>query len=106
MLFLKKLIGEAIGRAAADPRIRQAAKDVYEDKIKPTAQSAWDKARPELEDTWKKTQPKMEEAWAKAKPKVAAATKKAASEAGRLADQIKQEVKDRSAAVSKSKKDP
>lgn len=97
MPLLKNLIGTAVRKAVEDPRVRQAAKDVYEGKIKPKAQSAWDQAKPELEEKWKQARPKMEEAWAKTKPAVAEATKKAASEAGKLANQVKREVQERAA---------
>ena len=97
MPFLKNLIGTAVRKAAEDPRVRKAAKEVYEHKIKPTAKSAWEKAKPELEQKWEETKPKAKQAWAKTKPAVAEATKKAAAEAGKLANQVKREVRERAA---------
>lgn len=101
MPLLKNLIGTAVRKVASDPRVRQAAKDVFEEKIKPTAQATWEKAKPEIEEKWEQAKPKMEEAWAKTKPAVAEATKKAASEAGKLANQVKREVQSRAAQKDK-----
>ena len=101
MPLLKNLVGAAVRKAASDPRVRKAAKDVFDGKIKPAAQSAWDKAKPEIEEKWEQAKPKMEEAWEKTKPAVAEATKKAASEAGKLANQVKREVQERAAKKAK-----
>ena len=49
---MKNLIGTAVRKVASDPRVRQAAKEVFEEKIKPTAQATWEKAKPEIEEKW------------------------------------------------------
>ncbi len=97
MPLWKSLIGTAVRKAAEDPRLRQAAKDVFEGKIKPKARSTWDKAKPEIEEQWERAKPRMEEAWAKTKPVMAEATKKTALEAGKLARQVKRGIQERAA---------
>lgn len=53
-------------RAAQDPRVRETAKNVFENEIKPRAKTAWDKARPEVEAAWEKAKPELEAAKRKA----------------------------------------
>lgn len=79
MPFLKSLVREAVRKAAQDPRVRDTAKRVFEDEIKPRAQDAWAKAKPEVEA-----------AWERAKPEVEAAKDKALKKAARLADRVNQ----------------
>lgn len=97
MPFLKKLLADAVHKAASDPRVREAAKQIYEDKVKPTAEAAWAKAKPGIEDGLKRAQPMIEEAWEQAKPRMAEATRKAAGEASALAGRVKRELRQRAA---------
>lgn len=78
MLFLKRLVREVARRAAQDPRVRDTAKKVFENEIKPRAKTAWEKAKPEVEA-----------AWEKAKPEVEAAKRRALAKAADLADRVK-----------------
>ncbi len=48
MPFLRSLIGQAIRQAANNPRVRETAKQVFEDEVKPLAKDAWEKAKPEV----------------------------------------------------------
>ena len=82
MPFLKSLVRQVVQRAAQDPRVREAAKNVFEQEIKPRAKTAWEKAKPEVEA-----------AWEKAKPEVEAAKKKAVKGAVNLADRVKSEIR-------------
>lgn len=81
MPFLRSLVREVARKAAQDPRIRETAKKMYEDEIRPRAKNAWDKAKPEVEA-----------AWEKAKPEVEAARKKALSKAADLTDGLKRRI--------------
>jgi hypothetical protein len=78
MLFLKRLVREVARRAAQDPRVRDTAKNIFENEIKPRAKTAWEKAKPEVEA-----------AWEKAKPEVEAAKRRALAKAADLADRVK-----------------
>ncbi len=49
MPFLRSLIGHALRQAANNPRVRETAKQVFEDEVKPAAKDAWQKAKPEVE---------------------------------------------------------
>lgn len=97
MPFLKKLLADAVHKAASDPRVREAAKQIYEDKVKPSAEAAWAKAKPEIEDGLRRAKPKVEKAWERAKPQMAEAGRKAASEASGLADRLRSELRQRAA---------
>ncbi|MDE0125444.1 MAG: hypothetical protein OXN97_12800 [Bryobacterales bacterium] len=77
MPFFKSLIREAVRKAAQDPRVRDTAKRVFDDEIKPRAKDAWEKAKPEVEA-----------AWERAKPEVQAAKDKAMKKAASLADRV------------------
>lgn len=77
MPFFKSLVREVVRKAAQDPRVRDTAKRVFEDEIKPRAKDAWDKAKPEVEA-----------AWERAKPEVEAAKEKAMKKAATLADRV------------------
>ena len=92
MPFLKKLVGELARRAARDPRVRDTAQRVFEQEIKPRAESAWKRAKPEIEATWEKAKPEVEAAWDRAKPQVEAAKDKAFTAATDLADRVKRGV--------------
>ena len=97
MPFLKSLVREVARKAAQDPRIRETAKKVFEDEIRPRAKNAWDKAKPEVEA-----------AWEKAKPEVEAARQKALSKASDLTDGLKRRIEKSAASrtePSKSKPD-
>ena len=94
MPFLKSLVREVARRAAQDPRVRDTAKRVFEEEIKPRAKTAWEKAKPEVEA-----------AWEKAKPEVEAAKKRALAKAADLADRVKRGVEESGAAKS-SRNDP
>lgn len=83
MPFLKGLVRQVVQRAAQDPRVREAAKNVFEQEIKPRAKTAWDKAKPEVEA-----------AWERAKPEVEAAKKRAVAKASDLTDRVKREIRD------------
>lgn len=83
MPFLKSLVRQVVQRAAQDPRVRETAKNVFEQEIKPRAKTAWDKAKPEVEA-----------AWERAKPEVEAAKKKAVAKAADLTDRVKREIRD------------
>ena len=83
MPFLKSLVRQVVRRAAQDPRVRDTAKKMYEEEIKPRAKNAWEKAKPEVEA-----------AWEKAKPEVQAAKEKALQGASNLADRVRREIKD------------
>jgi len=50
MLFLRSLIGHVVRKAASDPRVRETAKKMYEDEVKPRAKDAWKMAKPEVAD--------------------------------------------------------
>ena len=63
--------------------MRDTAKRVFDDEIKPRAKQAWDKAKPEVEA-----------AWEKAKPEVQAAKAKAVRKAAILADRVNQGLKE------------
>ena len=97
MPFLKKLLADAVQRAASDPRVREAAKQIYEDKVKPSAEAVWAKAKPEIEDGLRKAKPKVEEAWERAKPQVAAAGRKAVREAGNISERVRKDLQERAA---------
>ena len=71
MPFLKRLVSEVARRAAQDPRVRDTAKKVFENEIKPRAKTAWEKARPEVEAAWEKAKPELETAKRKALDKAA-----------------------------------
>ena len=92
MPFLKRLVGELARKAAQDPRVRDAAQKVFEQQIKPKAESAWQRAKPEVEAVWDKAKPEVESAWQKAKPGVQAAKEKAFATATDLADRVKRGV--------------
>jgi uncharacterized membrane protein (UPF0182 family) len=89
MLFLKRLVREVARRAAQDPRVRDTAKNIFENEIKPRAKTAWEKAKPEVEAAWEKAKPEVEAAWEKAKPEVEAAKRRALAKAADLADRVK-----------------
>ncbi len=97
MPLLKNLLAGAVRKVAADPRVREAAKQILEEKVKPSAEAAWDRAKPEIEKTIKRAKPKVEEAWKRAKPQVAQATRKASKEATAFAGRLKEEVRQRAA---------
>ena len=65
MPFLRSLIGQAVRKVASDPRVREAAKQLFEDDVKPLA-----------------------------KPGVAVAKDKAIKGAARLAARVKKEFDD------------
>lgn len=48
MPFLRTLIGQALRRVAENPQVREKAKQVFEDDVKPMAKDAWKKAGPEV----------------------------------------------------------
>lgn len=73
MPFLRALIRQAVRQAANDPRVRETAKQVFENEVKPRAKDAWKKAQPE----------------------VAVAKEKALQGAARLASRIKKEIDER-----------
>lgn len=83
MPFLRQLVREVTRRAAQDPRVRETAKKLFEDEIRPRAQSAWEKAKPEVEA-----------AWEMAKPEVEAAKKRAMAEASNIADRVKRGIEE------------
>lgn len=83
MPYLKHLVRQVVQRAAQDPRVRKAAKDVFEQEIKPRAKTAWKKAKPEVEA-----------AWERAKPEVEAAKNRAVAKAANLTDRVKREFQD------------
>ena len=83
MPFLRSLVREVARRAAEDPRVRDTAKKVFEDEIKPRAKTAWEKAKPEVEA-----------AWEKAKPEVEAARKRAMEGASNIADRVKRGIEE------------
>lgn len=86
MPFLKSLLREAVRKASQDPRVRETAKRVFDDEIKPRAKDAWEKARPEVEA-----------AWERAKPEVQAAKEKAMRKAADLADRVNRGIQDSAA---------
>ncbi len=49
MPFFRSLIGQAIRQAANNPRVRETAKQVFENEVKPLAKDAWEKTKPEVE---------------------------------------------------------
>lgn len=79
-----------VRKAAQDPRVRDTAKRVFDDEIKPRAKEAWDKTKPEVEA-----------AWERAKPEVQAAKEKAVKKAANLADRVNRGLKEASAARQK-----
>ena len=48
MPFLRSLIAQVVRKAASDPRVRDTAKKLYEDEVKPLAKDAWKMAKPEV----------------------------------------------------------
>jgi hypothetical protein len=48
-MLLRRLLFNAARKAAADPRVRAKAADVYEREVKPRAKAAWAEAKPRLE---------------------------------------------------------
>ncbi len=65
MLILRRLLTHAARRAAADPRVQAKAADMYEEKVKPRADTAWrntkanlDFAKSELRDLAGETDPR------------------------------------------------
>ncbi len=49
MMPLRRLLFNAARKAAADPRIRAKAAEVFEREVKPRAKAAWAETRPKLE---------------------------------------------------------
>jgi len=49
LMLLRRLLFNAARRAAADPRIRARAADVFESRIKPSATAAWAETKPRLD---------------------------------------------------------
>ena len=66
--------------------MRDRAKRVLDDEIKPRAKEAWDKAKPEVEA-----------AWERAKPEIQAAKEKAIKGAAGLVDRVNRGVQEPSA---------
>ncbi len=87
MPFFRSLVREVVRKAAQDPRVRDTAKRVFEDEIKPRAKDAWDKAKPEVEA-----------AWERARPEVEAAKEKAMKKAATLADRVNRGIQESAAA--------
>ena len=87
MPFFKSLVREAVRKAAQDPRVRDTAKRVFDDEIKPRAKDAWEKAKPEVEA-----------AWERAKPEVQAAKEKAMKKAATLADRVNRGIQESASA--------
>jgi hypothetical protein len=65
MLILRRLLTHAARRAAADPRVQAKAADLYEEQVKPRADTAWrntkanfDFAKSELRDIAGETDPR------------------------------------------------
>ena len=48
-MLLRRLLFNAARKAAADPRVRAKAADVFERKIKPRATAAWAETKPRLD---------------------------------------------------------
>ncbi len=48
-MLLRRLLFNAARKAAADPRIRAKAADVFEREIKPRATAAWAETKPRLD---------------------------------------------------------
>ena len=71
--------------------MRDTAKRVFEDEIKPRAKDAWDKAKPEVEA-----------AWERAKPEVQAAKEKAMKKAATLADRVNRGIQESATAKHES----
>ncbi len=86
MPFLKSLVAQIARKAAQDPRLREKAKQVFEEEIKPRAESAWQSAKPEVEAAWEKAKPEVEEA-----------KRKALEKAGDLAGRVKRGIEARTA---------
>ena len=83
MPFFRSLVSQAVRRVAQDPRVREKAKEIINNEIKPRAKNAWEQAKPEVEA-----------AWEKAKPEVEAAKKRAVKGAASLANRVKREIKE------------
>ena len=49
VMLLRRLLFNAARKAAADPRVRAKAADVFESKLRPRAEAAWAEAKPRLE---------------------------------------------------------
>ena len=49
MPFLRQLVRSVVSKAASDPRVRDTAKRVFEEEVKPRAKVAWERAKPEVE---------------------------------------------------------
>ncbi len=79
--FLRNLIRQAVRKVAQDPRVRETAKRVFEEEVKPRAKSAWEQAKPEVEA-----------AWEKAKPEVEAAREKLKARAVDFTDRVRKEI--------------
>ena len=90
MPFLKSLVTQIARKAAQDPRVREKAKQVFEEEIKPRAESAWQRAKPEVEAAWEKAKPEVEEA-----------KQKALEKAGDLAGRVKRGIEQRSSQRAK-----
>ncbi len=82
MPFLRTLVREVARKAAQDPRVRDTARKVLEDEIKPRAKEAWQKAKPEVEA-----------AWERAKPEVQAAKERTVRRAARIAGQVNERLR-------------
>ena len=48
-MLLRRLLFNAARKAAADPRVRAKAADVFETTVKPRAEAAWAEAKPRLD---------------------------------------------------------
>ena len=88
MPLLKRLVTEVARKVAQDPRVRDTAKKVFEDEIKPRAKTAWKKAKPEVEAAWDKAKPEVQAAWERAKPELKAAKEKAFVKAADIKDRV------------------
>lgn len=73
MPFLRALLRHAVRQAANNPQVRETAKQVFENEVKPRAKDAWKKAQPE----------------------VAVAKDKALQGAARFAARVKKEIRER-----------
>ncbi len=95
MPFLRTLVREVARKAAQDPRVRDAAKRVLDNEIKPRAKEAWQKAKPEVEA-----------AWERAKPEVQAAKERTVKKAANIANRVNQRLQKSASDPQEESADP